>query len=173
MVKVLKKLQSMGGSIIVHGYTHAYRYSETGEGFEFWDAKADQPITSEMPKTPVHFGERTGLPERTSLSQLSRTISGKGRNVYKTKLTRAIEDLTSSGLYPLAFEAPHYTMSDYGYQISLAVFYKHFRPGPAQQHNMENIRCTSVCDCSFDVARNDALSGNDRLCRHIEAKPVR
>lgn len=38
MVKVLKKLQSMGGSIIVHGYTHAYRYSETGEGFEFWDA---------------------------------------------------------------------------------------------------------------------------------------
>lgn len=40
----------------------------------------------------------------------------------KQKLTRAIEDLTSSGLYPLAFEAPHYTMSDYGYQIASQYF---------------------------------------------------
>lgn len=127
----------------------------------------------EMPKTPVHFGERTGLPERTSLSQLSRTISGKGRNVYKTKLTRAIEDLTSSGLYPLAFEAPHYTMSDYGYQIASQYFTSIFGQVQLSSTTWKNIRCTSVCDCSFDVARNDALSGNDRLCRHIEAKPAR
>lgn len=91
----------------------------------------------------------------------------------KQKLTRAIEDLTSSGLYPLAFEAPHYTMSDYGYQIASQYFTSIFGQVQLSKDNMENIRCTSVCDCSFDVARNDALSGNDRLCRHIEAKPAR
>ena len=53
LVKVLRKLQDMGGSVIVHGYTHTYRYSETGEGFEFWDAKADQPITSENAEEPA------------------------------------------------------------------------------------------------------------------------
>ena len=53
----------MGGSIIIHGYTHAYRYSETGEGFEFWDAKADQPITSEnADDTPVKLEKEQDFP---------------------------------------------------------------------------------------------------------------
>lgn len=123
MVKVLKKLQSMGGSIIVHGYTHAYRYSETGEGFEFWDAKADQPITSGNAEDPPSILEKEqAFSNEQAYNNYLKPFQEKEETYTKQKLTRAIEDLTSSGLYPLAFEAPHYTMSEYGYQIASRYF---------------------------------------------------
>src|SRR5690606_30358976 len=34
-----------------------------------------------------------------------------------TKINKGIDELAKYGLYPLAFEAPHYTMSQYGYQL--------------------------------------------------------
>lgn len=37
-------MQDDGAAIIMHGYTHQFYDSETGEGFEFWDVKTDQPI---------------------------------------------------------------------------------------------------------------------------------
>ena len=35
----------------------------------------------------------------------------------ETKITSGIHELVKYGLYPLAFEAPHYTMSQNGYKI--------------------------------------------------------
>lgn len=46
LVKVLQHLQSLGGMVIAHGYTHTYRHTETGEGFEFWDSINNQKISS-------------------------------------------------------------------------------------------------------------------------------
>ena len=44
LLKTLKEMQRDGGSIILHGYTHQFRSSETGEGFEFWDVENNTPI---------------------------------------------------------------------------------------------------------------------------------
>ncbi|RKJ30976.1 DUF2334 domain-containing protein, partial [Butyricicoccus sp. 1XD8-22] len=46
LVDVLDQLIQKGAYVIAHGYTHTYRYSETGEGFEFWDSVLNQPITT-------------------------------------------------------------------------------------------------------------------------------
>ena len=35
----------------------------------------------------------------------------------ESKITSGMQELVKFGLYPLAFEAPHYTMSQNGYQI--------------------------------------------------------
>src|SRR5699024_51399 len=45
LVDVLQHLQHTKGTVISHGYTHQYRDSETGEGFEFWDVMHNQFIT--------------------------------------------------------------------------------------------------------------------------------
>lgn len=113
----------MGGSVIVHGYTHAYRYSETGEGFEFWDAKADQPITEENAEdTPAVLEKEQNFPNETAYQSYLRPYRDNENTYTKTKLKLAIEDLTASGLYPLSFEAPHYTMSEQGYKIASDYF---------------------------------------------------
>jgi len=39
------------------------------------------------------------------------------RDYIRQKLTRGIQELVNYGLHPLAFEAPHYTMSQNGYQV--------------------------------------------------------
>ena len=46
LLKTLKEMQRDGGSIVLHGYTHQFRSSETGEGFEFWDVENNTPIYS-------------------------------------------------------------------------------------------------------------------------------
>lgn len=91
MINVLKYMQDNGGSIVMHGYTHQYRDSETGEGFEFWDSESDTPI--ENPN---------GISETEYI---------------KSKLESGVEELVTHGLYPIAFEAPHYAISQNGYKV--------------------------------------------------------
>ncbi|ASB91430.1 MULTISPECIES: DUF2334 domain-containing protein [Bacillus] len=123
LVKTLRKLQNMGGSVVVHGYTHAYRYSETGEGFEFWDAEADQPITSQNAEdSPSILQKEQDFPNETAYHNYLKPFRKNEETYTRKKLTHAIEDLTAEGLYPLAFEAPHYTMSEQGYQIASQYF---------------------------------------------------
>ncbi|MFO6496685.1 DUF2334 domain-containing protein [Bacillus sp. z60-11] len=123
LVKALRKLQSMGGSVVVHGYTHAYRYDETGEGFEFWDAKADQPITSQNAEDdPSLLKKEADFPNEAAYNRYLKPFRENEETYTRQKLTHAIEDLTAEGLYPLAFEAPHYTMSEHGYQITSQYF---------------------------------------------------
>lgn len=98
VVKALQYMQANGGSIIMHGYTHQYRGDETGEGFEFWDVQNNTPILAPPGDTkPI----------------------GKSfeREYIQNRATRGILELTSVGLYPLAFEPPHYVMSLEGYKI--------------------------------------------------------
>ncbi|UUZ90644.1 DUF2334 domain-containing protein [Paenibacillus sp. P25] len=80
-----------GASLIMHGYEHKYKNSETGEGFEFWDIDRDQPIQGE---------------ERYTAD----------------KLQKGIALMAKQGLYPLAFEPPHYAMSQKSYQIARQYF---------------------------------------------------
>jgi uncharacterized protein YdaL len=86
LVSVIRYLQAHGGSVILHGYTHQYRTSETGEGFEFWDVENNKPIPNQVTYT-------------------------------RTKVENGIKELAALKIFPLAFEAPHYVMSQEGYKI--------------------------------------------------------
>lgn len=116
MLSALKYSQQNGGSIIMHGYTHQYKDDETGEGFEFWDVDANMPVTvppDQVPekKTRADFGS-----EEEYLQFLAKQKAFE-TDYIKTKVTKAIQEMVGLGLYPLAFEAPHYTMSQSGYEI--------------------------------------------------------
>ncbi|MGE6541167.1 DUF2334 domain-containing protein [Bacillus luti] len=114
LVDLLRSMQDDGAAIIMHGYTHQFYDSETGEGFEFWDVKTDQPIRQpkhEQPKTKDDFPN----------IEAYNTYVKKGE-AFEEKYTtdhieKGIQELVDAKLYPLAFEAPHYTMSQKGYEI--------------------------------------------------------
>ncbi|PER35589.1 hypothetical protein CN485_04445 [Bacillus cereus] len=114
LVDVLRFMQDNGGSIVMHGYTHQFYDSETGEGFEFWDVKTDQPIRQpnhEKPKTKEDF---------QSTEDYNKYVeNGKAFEEKYTKdhIEKGIIELVEAKLYPVAFEAPHYTMSQKGYEI--------------------------------------------------------
>lgn len=87
IVKAIKYMQDKGGTVILHGYTHQYKKEEvSGEGYEFWDGKKDE-----------------SLKENMKIFVKDRVLSG---------LRVCIEN----GIYPLAFEAPHYAMESEGYK---------------------------------------------------------
>lgn len=83
-VEALRYMADHGATILMHGYTHQYRTSETGEGFEFWDSVQDAPIEDEQSYTA-------------------------------DKLERGFATMVYNGIVPVAFEPPHYTMSQAGY----------------------------------------------------------
>ncbi|MGP4042129.1 DUF2334 domain-containing protein [Gracilibacillus sp. D59] len=113
LINTLKYMQDNGGNIVLHGYTHQFR-DETGEGFEFWDVENNMPIyhgpdDEVIKKTKNDFD--TALAYENYLAD-----SLKFEDEYiKSKLTRGVQELANYGIYPLAFEAPHYTMSQNGY----------------------------------------------------------
>ncbi len=87
IVKAIKYMQDKGGTVILHGYTHQYKKEAvSGEGYEFWDGKKDAPLKENM-----------------KIFVKDRVLSG---------LRICIEN----GIYPLAFEAPHYAMESDGYR---------------------------------------------------------
>ncbi|WP_002151341.1 DUF2334 domain-containing protein [Bacillus cereus] len=114
LIDVLRFMQDNGGSIVMHGYTHQFYDSETGEGFEFWDVKTDQPIRQpnhEKPKTKDDF---------QSTEDYNKYVeNGKAfeEKYIKEHIEKGITELVEAKLYPVAFEAPHYTMSQKGYEI--------------------------------------------------------
>ncbi|OOZ85314.1 DUF2334 domain-containing protein [Bacillus cereus] len=114
LVDLLRSMQDDGAAIIMHGYTHQFYDSETGEGFEFWDVKTDQPIRQpkhEKPKTKDDFPN----------IEAYNTYVKKGEEFEEKYTTdhieKGIQELVDAKLYPVAFEAPHYTMSQKGYEI--------------------------------------------------------
>ncbi|TCI53441.1 DUF2334 domain-containing protein [Exiguobacterium sp. SH5S13] len=122
LVRVLQELEARGATVLAHGYTHQYRSSETGEGFEFWDVENNQPVLVPSNETPPI------LKSRESFSSESAYVSHrdallKGETTYiRSKLTNSIHSLVSLGLHPLGFEAPHYTMSHSGYALTAKQF---------------------------------------------------
>lgn len=87
LVQVLRRVEETGGSIIQHGYTHQNEFSPiTGEGFEFWNARDDSPL-------PVD-----------------------GEEYVSPRVNSGLDILARAGIYPVAFEAPHFAVSQMGYQ---------------------------------------------------------
>ncbi|SHK16777.1 Uncharacterized protein YdaL [Caminicella sporogenes DSM 14501] len=87
-IKTIKYMQKLGGSIILHGYAHqAFGGELTGEGFEFWDGINDKPLSLDIENW-----------------------------IYK-RIGLGIQECVKNGIYPLAFEAPHYAVSQRGYKV--------------------------------------------------------
>ncbi|NGP45304.1 DUF2334 domain-containing protein [Bacillaceae bacterium SIJ1] len=114
LVDTLQYMQRNGASIVLHGYRHQYRTSETGEGFEFWDVENDRPIYQGQ-EDPILLKE-----DFTSEKEYQAFIE-EGRAFERTytidAITNGVKELVAHDLYPLAFEAPHYTMSQQGYEV--------------------------------------------------------
>lgn len=86
-INTIKYMQNLGGSVILHGYQHSTADGDiTGEGFEFWDSKKDQPI-KENEAEIIH-----------------------------DKVYEGLRECVENGIYPLGFEAPHYAISSNGYK---------------------------------------------------------
>lgn len=91
LVAALQYLQEVGGTIILHGYTHQYR-SESGEGHEFWDIDNDRPIAEDA------------------------------EELIREKLNKGVDLCADNGLFPLAWETPHYGASELDYKIFSEMF---------------------------------------------------
>ncbi|CQR46341.1 hypothetical protein BN1058_00596 [Paraliobacillus sp. PM-2] len=121
LLNALSFIQNNGGSIVLHGYTHQFRDSETGEGFEFWDVEHNMPIYHGVKETP----EKKGIDDFAKREDYDIYLREKQKietTYIEKKLTKGINELANYRLYPLAFEAPHYTMSQNGYQITSQFF---------------------------------------------------
>ncbi|MCX7709566.1 MAG: polysaccharide deacetylase family protein [Clostridia bacterium] len=92
LIDVIKYGTEHGGSIILHGFTHQESSSATGEGFEFWDAKRDRPL---------NINEEMYLRDR---------------------LNNGVLECIRNDIYPIAFEPPHYAMSQKGYDVLKEMF---------------------------------------------------
>lgn len=114
LVKVLQYMQDNGATIVLHGYRHQYRDEETGEGFEFWDVERDEPIlTSRNDDVKGRKDFDTTADYRAYLKK-GETFE---RKYVENAVQNGIEELVTHKLYPLAFEAPHYAMSQTGYDV--------------------------------------------------------
>lgn len=92
-VETIKYMQKKGGSVILHGYTHQIGHKEvSGEGYEFWDIKNDRPVKEDM------------------------------YTYVKNRFLSGLRLCVENGIYPLAFEAPHYAMNIDGYKEAKKYF---------------------------------------------------
>ena len=121
VLEALKYMQENGGSIVLHGYTHQYRGSETGEGFEFWDTENQSPIYSGPDEKFTKISALDFDSQEEYLAAVDEQHSFE-TDYIKTRLTKGVQELANYGLYPLAFEAPHYTMSQNGYAVTSEIF---------------------------------------------------
>ncbi|GKV66525.1 MULTISPECIES: DUF2334 domain-containing protein [unclassified Sporosarcina] len=154
LVNVLIDLQARGGMVIAHGYTHSYRFDETGEGFEFWDVQLNQPITTERnDELPLPIRARNAFSSDMDYQSYQNEILQIETNYIQYKHTKSIEDLTNIGLYPVAFEAPHYTMSSNGYKVTSDYFSSIF--GQIQLSDVN----WSVMDAPLFISKPAILSG--------------
>ncbi|PRS36240.1 hypothetical protein C6Y02_15730 [Bacillus sp. NMCC4] len=117
LVNVLKQLQGNGASIILHGFSRTYRTEESGQSFEFWDAKYDQSITSNDPKKTEKKRSKSQFPNEKDFNAYTRSNQQQETAYTEEKLTKGIEFLAQQGLYPLAFEVPHDAISQQGYEV--------------------------------------------------------
>ncbi len=87
LVKVLQEAQADGASIIMHGYEHRNRFSPTTG--EGWE----------------FWNVRDDRPMKNDAVFTS------------LRIEKSFDELARCGLWPVAFEAPHYSMSHEGYRV--------------------------------------------------------
>ena len=114
LVKVLQYMQANGASIVLHGYRHQYRDDETGEGFEFWDVEYDRPVYQESTARVLTEEDFSSGDDYLDFIKEGEAFE---RAYIKSALRKGIEELVAYRLYPVAFEAPHYAMSQRGYKV--------------------------------------------------------
>lgn len=117
LVHVLTQLQSNGASIVLHGFSRTYRTEESGKGFEFWDVKYDQPVTSNEPEKADQQLNKSFFPNEKGFNAYITSIQHQEAIYTEEKLTKGIELLAQQGLYPLAFEVPNDAISLQGYEV--------------------------------------------------------
>ncbi|TFW46620.1 DUF2334 domain-containing protein [Bacillus sp. 005/A4HT-01/001] len=117
LVHVLKQLQSNGASVVLHGFSRTYRAEESGKGFEFWDVKYDQPVTSNEPEKADQQLNKSFFPNEKDFNAYITSNQHQEAIYTEEKLTKGIELLTQQGLYPLAFEVPNDAISLQGYEV--------------------------------------------------------
>lgn len=116
VLDALKYMQDNGGSVLLHGYTHQFRMSETGEGFEFWDVENDMPIYH-GPEEDVEKLTEEDFDNAEDYEMYMEENKDYERDYIEQRLTRGVQELSNYGLYPLGFEPPHYTISQHGYEV--------------------------------------------------------
>ena len=114
LARTLRYMQDHGGSIILHGYRHQYRHQETGEGFEFWDVDYDRPVYQDNDEKPLTRKDFKSGKAYEDFVHKGEKFEGK---YIKSAIENGVKELAAHKLYPLAFEAPHYAMSETGYQV--------------------------------------------------------
>lgn len=93
LVEVLHYMQANGGVAVLHGYNHvSSETEETGEGYEFWDGDNDAPLEE------------------------------NSKEVFSAVILEALEECLINGIYPLAWESPHYASSVAGYEATALHF---------------------------------------------------
>ncbi|WP_085506062.1 DUF2334 domain-containing protein [Thalassobacillus devorans] len=92
LANVLQDLREAGATIILHGYTDQTDVGKSGDGFEFWN-----PAKS-----------------------LSSDLTEKG--YIQARIKQGIIELQKNGLEVYAFETPHYTISQEGYEAVAEFF---------------------------------------------------
>jgi len=107
--QTIKYMVSKGGSVVLHGYSHQYYKTATGEGHEFWDIKNDAPLKENIEEW-----------------------------VYD-RVSKGVKECLKNGIYPLAFEPPHYSMSQEGY-LELKKYFSTI----VGQYQSSNLRYTTV-----------------------------
>ncbi|MEF3086471.1 DUF2334 domain-containing protein [Bacillus altitudinis] len=117
LVHVLTQLQSNGASIVLHGFSRTYRTEESGKGFEFWDVKYDQPVTSNEPEKADQQLNKSFFPNEKDFNAYITSNQHQEAIYTEEKLTKGIELLAQLGLYPLAFEVPNDAISLQGYEV--------------------------------------------------------
>ncbi|MBC9783943.1 polysaccharide deacetylase family protein [Heliobacterium chlorum] len=87
LIEALRYMETCGGTILIHGFTHQVGNDETALGFEFWDAVHERAI---IPPERPHWAEE--------------------------RLNQGIVDLRSLGLHPYGMTVPHYAMGSETYK---------------------------------------------------------
>lgn len=113
LVNTLRHMQDHGASMIVHGYKHQYRETETGEGWEYWDVENDRPIYQEKDEKALLRSDFTNEKEFEDFIKEGKKFE---ENYISETLDNAIKEMNEERLVPLAFEPPHYSMSLDGYK---------------------------------------------------------
>ncbi|MGL4820822.1 MAG: DUF2334 domain-containing protein [Bacilli bacterium] len=104
LAKVIRTMNTQGASFILHGYTHQYRESVTGQGFEFWDVRYDRPVY------------------QAANEVVNRRIDVAVGEAYQKKyitsrIESALKELAALGIKPVAFEAPNYAFPPDSYGL--------------------------------------------------------
>ncbi|MFC4404948.1 DUF2334 domain-containing protein [Gracilibacillus xinjiangensis] len=116
LAEVLQFMQENGGSFVLHGYTDQFGNGTTGEGFEFWNKEKNEPVyfpenSTEKTKTLNDFKNTSDYEAYINERQAFES------EYIISRMEKGIKELANYRIYPVAFEAPHYAMSQNGYRV--------------------------------------------------------